>query len=95
VQGVIHKGRPHGGVGGMAQLGQKQTRGGGFSECGRSGVTKGGGQLPPGAADEGAQNSLTKNILTTIKASQPTVAYCNKLLPFLLPICSGISYSIG
>jgi len=34
-------------------------------------VTKGnrGGQLPPGAAGEGAQNSLTENILTTIKVS--------------------------
>ena len=28
-----------------------------------------GGQLPPGAADEGAQNSLIKNNLTTIKVS--------------------------
>jgi len=27
------------------------------------------GQLPPDAADEGAQNSLTENILTTIKVS--------------------------
>jgi len=27
------------------------------------------GQLSPGAADEGAQNSLTKNILTTIKVN--------------------------
>jgi len=27
------------------------------------------GQLPRGAADEGKENSLTKNILTTIKVS--------------------------
>jgi len=57
-----------------------------------SGVTgRGGGKCGscPGRSRRGAQNSLTKNILTTIKVSlmkfannEPTVAYRNKLLPF-------------
>ena len=35
---------------------------------GLSGVTRGGGAVAPGRSRRGAQNSLTRNILTTIKS---------------------------
>jgi len=47
----------------------------------------GGGAVASGAADEGAQNGLTKNILTTIKVSLMKFAHFDRLRTAML--CGG------